>query len=86
MNGFLPIVLHQDRNKTFILEYLLRSHFDNAVVYEVGGGSRPAISNEIKRMHSLTVVGLDISGEELAKAPDGAYDRTITADLYAYAG
>ena len=45
-----------------------------------GGGKRPLIDPETKSRLRLTITGLDISADELAQAPQGAYDRTIVGD------
>lgn len=52
-------------------------------VLDVGGGKRPAISLGTKKKLGLYVVGLDVSEEELAQAPPGAYDATIVGDVAA---
>jgi SAM-dependent methyltransferase len=48
-------------------------------VLDVGSGRRPTIAPE-DRPAGVEYVGLDISAEELALAPDGAYDQTVAAD------
>jgi SAM-dependent methyltransferase len=48
-------------------------------VLDVGSGRRPTIAPE-DRPAEVEYVGLDISAEELALAPDGAYDETVAAD------
>ena len=50
-------------------------------VLDVGGGKYPRIDMETKRKLGLYVVGLDISHDELQRAPVGAYDRTIVGDV-----
>src|SRR5215210_921287 len=52
-------------------------------VLDVGGGKNPAISPQVKQALGLHIVGLDISGDELAQAPAGAYDATIVGDVAA---
>jgi 2-polyprenyl-6-hydroxyphenyl methylase/3-demethylubiquinone-9 3-methyltransferase len=51
------------------------------VVYDVGGGKRPYVSARQKADLGLTVVGIDIAQDELDRAPQGIYDRTICADI-----
>jgi SAM-dependent methyltransferase len=51
------------------------------VVYDIGGGKRPYVSAQQKTALGLTIVGVDISQEELDRAPPGVYDRTICADI-----
>src|SRR5438093_9838878 len=50
-------------------------------VLDVGGGRFPAVALETKRQLDLHVVGLDISGAELARAPRGAYDSVVVGDV-----
>jgi SAM-dependent methyltransferase len=58
----------------------------NLLVYDVGGGSRPVVSREVKEKLNLRLVGVDIDGQELEKAPPGVYDKTIVADITKYRG
>lgn len=55
-------------------------------VVDVGSGRYPQISPELKDRLGLTVVGLDLSGEELEAAPAGAYDTAVAADATTYVG
>jgi 2-polyprenyl-6-hydroxyphenyl methylase/3-demethylubiquinone-9 3-methyltransferase len=55
-------------------------------VYDVGGGSRPLISPEEKSSLGICVVGLDLDGDETGRAPVGAYDETIVADISRFRG
>ena len=51
------------------------------VVYDVGSGKRPFFKpSEIQEL-SLTVIGLDISQDELSKAPTDSYTQTVVADI-----
>lgn len=59
---------------------------ENALVYEVGGGKHPLHSKDEKARLGLHVVGLDIDKGELMRAPRGAYDATICADITEYRG
>ena len=51
------------------------------IVYDVGGGKRPIVTAAQKAAHGLTIVGIDISQNELDRAPAGIYDRTICEDV-----
>lgn len=51
-----------------------------ARVLDVGSGARPAVAVR-QRPPDVHYVGLDISGEELRRAPAGAYDELIVADI-----
>ncbi len=86
IDSALPYRLRQDGNKTFIAEILPTAVSQGDVVYDLGGGSRPFVTLAQKRQLSLTVIGLDLSAEELAAAPAGIYDRTIVADLCTFTG
>ena len=85
-DSLLPGRLRQDGNKYFIRELLPPAFAPGTTVYDLGGGSRPCISREEKERLGLTVIGLDISAEELAAAPPNTYDSTIAADLCTFVG
>ena len=55
-------------------------------VYDVGGGKIPYIDHRRKAELGLAVVGLDIDREELRRAPQGAYDEMICADITRFKG
>jgi 2-polyprenyl-6-hydroxyphenyl methylase/3-demethylubiquinone-9 3-methyltransferase len=57
-----------------------------AVVYDIGGGKQPLIPVAKKSELGLKVIGLDIDRKELARAPSGAYDQVICADIQTYRG
>jgi len=59
---------------------------DHMVVYDVGAGKKPYASPELKRRMNLKVIGLDIDGGELARAPEGSYDETVVADISDFRG
>jgi 2-polyprenyl-6-hydroxyphenyl methylase/3-demethylubiquinone-9 3-methyltransferase len=86
IDRLLPTAVRSDGNKTFIAEYLPRAVEPGFTVYDLGGGSRPFVDLATKRKLKLTVVGVDISAEELAAAPRGIYDREIAADLCTFTG
>jgi 2-polyprenyl-3-methyl-5-hydroxy-6-metoxy-1,4-benzoquinol methylase len=48
---------------------------------DVGGGKNPGISLEVKQRLSLTVDGLDVSEDELRRAPPGSYDEIFVSDV-----
>jgi 2-polyprenyl-6-hydroxyphenyl methylase/3-demethylubiquinone-9 3-methyltransferase len=85
LDSILPSALREDGNATFhtMIPPLVR---EGMVVYDLGGGSRPLFSPEFKQQARLTVVGLDLSQEELDAAPAGSYDRAIAADLTTFRG
>lgn len=55
-------------------------------IYDVGAGKRPYITRAMKDDLTLTVIGLDIDQRELDLAPEGAYTRTVCADISVYEG
>ena len=50
-------------------------------VLDVGGGKRPLYDAATCRKYGLEVTGLDLSADELAQAPEGAYRRTVVGDV-----
>ncbi len=50
-------------------------------VLDVGGGKRPSIDVGKKKELGLWVVGLDLSEQELNRAPSGAYDQIVVGDV-----
>ena len=75
-----------DGNAHFIEEFAPRHLPAGAVVYDIGGGKQPLIPAAKKRALGLKVIGLDIDRQELARAPSGAYDQVICADIQTYRG
>ena len=55
-------------------------------VVDVGGGKNPYINPLTKSSLGLHVTGIDISQDELDRAPLGAYDATMCADIAKYRG
>ncbi len=49
-------------------------------VLDVGAGARPMVAPH-DRPEGCTYVGLDVDGDELAKAPPGSYDRIVVGDV-----
>jgi SAM-dependent methyltransferase len=83
---FVGPAFRLDGNGHFVEEFAPRHLFAGAVVYDIGGGKQPLILPEKKRELGLQVIGLDIDPNELARAPAGAYDRSICADIQTYRG
>lgn len=86
IDSFLPGKSRQDGNEFFLRDVLPRALQADTTVYDLGGGSRPCVSRELKDRLGLRLVGLDVSGDEMAAAPTGTYDQTIVADLCTYTG
>lgn len=85
LDSILPAEFSADGNAYFhtMVPPLVQ---EGLVVYDLGGGSRPLFSAEDKKRARLTVVGLDLSQDELDAAPQGSYDRAIAADLTTFRG
>lgn len=61
---------------------LVRSNIKRGdLIYDVGGGKSPFFTVEEKKTLSLRIVGIDISNEELSRAPAGAYDQVSARDI-----
>jgi SAM-dependent methyltransferase len=73
---------HDDFRQRILPQYI----HPGMLIYDVGGGARPYVTPCSKRELGLRVIGLDIDVEELDRAPAGAYDTTICADLTRYRG
>jgi len=86
VDGVLPARLREDGNRHFRSHVLPHVLLPGSRVYDLGGGSRPCVDLADKQRLGLTIVGLDISAEELALAPAGVYDKTIAADLCSFVG
>jgi 2-polyprenyl-6-hydroxyphenyl methylase/3-demethylubiquinone-9 3-methyltransferase len=72
----------EDFQISFAPEYLQKS----SKVYDIGGGKNPFLTSALKEQLAVTLVGLDIDQHELHKAPTGAYDEVICADITRYEG
>lgn len=82
----LPQDLTVDGNRFFMDSFYVR-HLESAcTVFDIGGGRHPAIAPAQKRQFELSVTGVDISAEELAGAPSGAYDQVVCTDITTYRG
>ena len=86
LDNLLPISLRQDGNRCFLEEYAPRVEEVGAKIWDVGSGSQPYLSASRRLELGATVVGLDISNEELAAAPDGAYSHQVVADICQFSG
>jgi SAM-dependent methyltransferase len=82
----LPEDFRIDGNREFLDAVVPEYLKAGAVVYDVGGGKNPVVGCERKAALGLRVVGLDIDGEELSRATEGLYDRTVAADITIYKG
>jgi len=80
----LPRSFRVDGSKDFKQRIVPNYLRPGLVVYDIGGGARPCVDLETKRRLGLTVAGVDIDGEQFARAPRGLYDRAIVADITTY--
>jgi SAM-dependent methyltransferase len=79
MRGQLPDRYEKEWLEPFHrLAYPIASR-PGARILDLGSGRAPAIPAE-SRSPDCWYVGLDVSPEELARAPTGAYDKTVVAD------
>jgi 2-polyprenyl-6-hydroxyphenyl methylase/3-demethylubiquinone-9 3-methyltransferase len=85
-DGLLPEKYRVDGNQDFITSFAPKYLRPGLCVYDVGGGKQPYVSVERKMALGLVVVGLDIDQHELERAPAGAYDRVIAADITRFRG
>jgi SAM-dependent methyltransferase len=86
INSILPKKLNVDGNFAFQRDVLPHKFASGAVVYDLGGGSRPWIDAKARVSDKLRVVGLDLCLEELQDAPEGSYDEIIATDLCTFMG
>jgi SAM-dependent methyltransferase len=82
----LPLRFRIDGNSDFRNDFAPRYLRPNQKIYDIGGGKNPFLSIDAKRDLKAHVVGLDIDGGELARAPAGSYEETIVADVTKYRG
>jgi SAM-dependent methyltransferase len=77
----LPEDYRIDGNSDFKNSFAPKWLKENARVIDVGGGKNPFISVDKKKFLSIHVTGVDISAQELQRAPAGGYDVTKCADI-----
>ena len=82
----LPARLRTDGNTDFAASFVPPYLHAGVTVYDIGGGSTPFVTQQMKQRLGLEVVGLDIDSQELARSPAGLYDRTINSDICDYPG
>ena len=81
VDGWLAPRLRIDGNQDYLHEFVWRYLRPRQTVGDVGGGKQPFLSVERKADLACRVIGIDISSEELARAPSGAYDEVIVGDI-----
>lgn len=86
IDGHLPKALRTDGMTDFLQEICPAYLKAGQRVYDIGGGKNPYVDAATKRRLRLVVVGVDISSNELDRAPVGSYDRTVACDVGSYRG
>lgn len=83
----LPAAYRTDGNRDY-MESLVPAHLreQGLTIYDVGGGKTPYLSVARKSELKARVVGIDIDRDELSRAPQGAYDEIISADISKFRG
>jgi SAM-dependent methyltransferase len=84
--GVFPKELTTDGKTDFQRDFVWKHFHSGSLVYDVGGGKQPFLPVAQKQLLRCSVVGLDVSEVELSRAPEGAYDETIAADVMMYRG
>lgn len=82
----LPAPLTTFANHVFDRDVLPQYLKTEQKILDIGGGKHPNITAEQKKNLNLNVTGLDISQDELNRAPNGIYDDTIATDITQYEG
>jgi SAM-dependent methyltransferase len=82
----LPVSYYIDGNRDFGDSLVPKYLRQDCTVIDVGGGKSPYLGRSQKASLNATVIGVDIDADELARAPDGVYDKTISSDVARYRG
>lgn len=82
----LPEALLRDGYQSFGGEVVPAHLRPGLCIYDFGGGKHPTVDAATKAALGASLVGVDIDPNELARAPEGTYDRTIVADLATFRG
>ncbi|MBA3494709.1 MAG: hypothetical protein H0T87_11515 [Gammaproteobacteria bacterium] len=82
LDRLLPADYVIDGNSDFKSNFAPKWLKANARVVDIGGGKNPFLTAERKNALGIHVTGVDISAQELERAPVGAYDKIICADIY----
>ena len=75
-----------DGNRDFIETFAPKWLRPRQRIVDIGAGKNPFLPAERKAALGAHVTGLDISAEELSRAPAAAYDEVICADICSAAG
>jgi len=85
-DSLLPENLKIDGNRDFIDRFVPQFITPGMRLVDVGGGKQPYLDARTKSSLGMHVTCIDIDQAELDKAPEGAYDATICADISTYRG
>lgn len=85
-DGLLAASYRLDGARDFQTRFLPGYLQAGSRIYDIGGGKSPYLSPEEKERLDATVIGLDIDPRELLRAPAGAYDLAVCADVTRYLG
>jgi len=85
-DNLLPIKFKIDGNQDYIKSLVPKYLKNNIIVYDIGGGKNPYLSCSEKIKLNAQVIGIDIDHEELQRAPVGAYNKIICADITEFRG
>jgi 2-polyprenyl-3-methyl-5-hydroxy-6-metoxy-1,4-benzoquinol methylase len=85
-DALLPAGYQIDGNRDFHDQFCPAFIKPGIRLVDVGGGKNPYVNPLTKSQLGLYVTGLDISQEELNRAPEAAYDAVICADITTYRG
>jgi 2-polyprenyl-3-methyl-5-hydroxy-6-metoxy-1,4-benzoquinol methylase len=86
LDKLLPIKYRTDGNRDYLNSLVPKYLEQNLTIYDIGGGKTPYLSPSKKKTLCARVFGLDIDQEELSRAPLGAYDEIICADITKFRG
>ena len=86
IDSLLPERFRVDGMQDFLRTTCRRHLQSGQHLYDVGGGKNPFIDLPTKEGLNLKVTGIDISRDELLRAPAGSYDETVTSDIAQYRG
>lgn len=82
----LPADYNIDGNSDFKHRFAPTWLKSNTRVVDIGGGKNPFIALDKKQALTIHVTGVDISAQELARAPIGAYDAVLCGDIATIVG
>jgi len=82
----LPRKYRVDGNQDFLASFVPQYLGKGLIIYDVGGGKNPYLALQRKKELNATIIGVDIDRQELDRAPEGIYDKTICTDISDFKG